>query len=196
MHTLTRLRVHPGTNGYLGAMAEGLGSEALFDRNEQRFLDGDRGSIRSTSHGGNPTSPPRSLPFADALSAPHGVVEHFPFDRFQLSAVRRFVDAAAAEAGVDRTRRSDIVLAASELAANSIVHGGGTGEVRVWWEPDAFLCEVVDGGVIYDPMVGRRRPDPEQLNGRGLWIVDQVTDRLEVHSDANGSAVRFRIELN
>jgi anti-sigma regulatory factor (Ser/Thr protein kinase) len=66
----------------------------------------------------------------------------------------------------------------------------------VWCEPGAFLCEVVDSGLIDDPMVGRRRPDPEQLNGRGLWIVNQMADRLEVHSGEDGSAVRFRIELD
>ena len=84
----------------------------------------------------------------------------------------------------------------SELAANSIVHGGGTGEARVWLEPNAFLCEVVDRGVIDDPMVGRRRPSPEQLNGRGLWIVNQLADQMQVHSDEDGSVVRFRFTLS
>ena len=164
-------------------MAAGLGSDALFYRDEPDSFGGGRGEHRQ-------------LPFAASLREPRGVVESFPFDRFQLSAVRRFVDAAAAEAGVDAARRGDVVLAASELAANSIVHGGGTGEARVWPEPGAFLCEVVDSGVIADPMVGRRRPSPEQLNGRGLWIVAQIADALDVHSDEDGSTVRFRIDLN
>jgi len=177
-------------------MAEGPGAETLFYRNEQEFFGGRRTASRGYSHGGGSTSRRARLPFARPLSEPHGPVEHFPFDRFQLSAVRRFIEAAAAEAGVDRARRSDVVLAASELAANSIVHGGGTGEARAWREPDAFLCEVVDAGVIRDPMVGLRPPPPEQLNGRGLWIVNRVADQLEVHSDEGGSAVRFRVKLH
>jgi anti-sigma regulatory factor (Ser/Thr protein kinase) len=164
-------------------MAAGLESDALFNRNGQESLGGGRDEHRQ-------------FPFAAGLAEPLGVVESFPFDRFQLSAVRRFVDAAATEAGVDGARRGDVVLAASELAANSIVHGGGTGEARVWPEPGAFLCEVVDRGVIVDPMVGRRRPSPEQLNGRGLWIVAQIADALDVHSDEDGSTVRFRIDLS
>ena len=105
--------------------------------------------MRSGASGGSPArwrrDYRRELPFCrQACRKPHGVVESFAFDRFQLSAVRRFVGAAAAEAGVDATRRSDVILAASELAANSIVHGGGTGEARVWREPGAFLCEVAD----------------------------------------------------
>jgi anti-sigma regulatory factor (Ser/Thr protein kinase) len=177
-------------------MAEGLGAETLFYRNEQEFFGGGRTASRGYSHGGGATPRRARLPFAKALPEPLGAVECFPFDRFGLSAVRRFIGAAAAEAGVDPARRSDVVLAASELAANSIVHGGGTGEARVWCEPAAFACEVVDAGVIRDPMVGRRQPPPEQLNGRGLWIVNQLADQLELHSDEGGSAVRFRVKLH
>ncbi len=101
-----------------------------------------------------------ALPFAGSLPAPAGEVEQLEFDRQKLSAVRRFVELAAASAGINGTRRSDIVLAASELAANSVVHGGGSGRARVWREPDAFLFEVADHGVIDDALVGRRVPTP------------------------------------
>jgi anti-sigma regulatory factor (Ser/Thr protein kinase) len=136
-----------------------------------------------------------ALPFAGRLPPPSGEVEQLEFDRQKLAAVRRFVEMAAASAGIDGTRRSDIVLAASELAANSVVHGGGSGRARVWQEPDAFLFEVADQGVIDDALAGRRLPSPDQLNGRGLWIVNQLCDLVQVRSDAHGSVVRFRIDL-
>lgn len=138
---------------------------------------------------------PEELPFAGSLPAPRGEVEQLEFDRQHLAAVRRFVEMAAESAGINGTRRSDIVLAASELAANSVVHGGGSGTARVWCEPDAFLFEVADRGVIDDALVGRRRPTPDQLHGRGLWIVNQLCDLVQVRSDTDGSVVRFRIDL-
>jgi anti-sigma regulatory factor (Ser/Thr protein kinase) len=156
-------------------MAEGFGAETLSYRNGAR---------------------PHRLPFARSLPAPLGAVEIFAFDKFTLSAVRRFVLASAAEAGVEPSRHNDVILAASELAANSIIHGGGTGEARVWSEPDAFLCEVADRGLIDDASVGRHRPSPDEARGRGLWIVNQVADLMQVHSDEDGSAVRFRIDLD
>jgi anti-sigma regulatory factor (Ser/Thr protein kinase) len=175
-------------------MSEGFEGKTLFQRGEQGFYGGEGSVDRVHPHGGGATYR-RELPFSGSLPEAHGAVENFAFDRFQLSAVRRFVAAAATEAGVDSTRRSDVILAASELAANSILHGGGTGEARVWSEPGAFLCEVADGGVISDAMIGRRRPSPDQLDGRGLWIVNEVSDQMLIHSDEDGSVVRFRIDL-
>ena len=140
-----------------------------------------------------PQAPPsfvRSLPGAPEAT------DELNFDRTRLSAVRRFVGEAAELAGVSGGRRSDVVLAASELAANSILHGGGRGRVRVWAEPDAFVCEVADRGHIDDTSIGRRRPSPDQINGRGLWIVSQVCDQVQVRTGADGSVVRVRMNLN
>ena len=88
------------------------------------------------------------------------------FARRPLSDARHFVGALADDAGIQRSRRGDLVLAVGELANNSIVHGGGSGRVRAWREDGAFVCEVTDGGLIEDPLVGRRRPTPEQFHGR------------------------------
>ncbi len=63
-------------------------------------------------------------------------------------------------------------------------------------EPDAFVCEVADRGHIDDTSIGRRRPSPDQINGRGLWIVSQVCDQVQVRTGADGSVVRVRMNLN
>ena len=162
-------------------------------RRSHPWLADDNGGVRNDTY---EACEARELAFAGSLPAPQGDVEQIEFDRRQLAAVRRFVESAAESAGVEGMRRSDIVLAASELAANSVVHGGGGGSARVWREPDAFLCEVADRGVIDDALVGRRVPSPDQLNGRGLWIVNQVCDLVQLRSDADGCVVRFRIDLN
>ncbi len=50
------------------------------------------------------------------------------------------------------------MLAVNELAANSVRHGGGRGELHVWHEDDALVCEVRDAGCITDPLAGRHIP--------------------------------------
>lgn len=87
----------------------------------------------------------------------------------------------------------DLVAAVSELIANSLRHGGG-GVLRTWDDGDALLFEVEDAGVIADPLVGRRLPPPNATKGRGLWLVNQLCDLVELSSDrGSGTTVRVRM---
>ncbi len=110
-----------------------------------------------------------------------------------LSTVRRFAWAAANEAGLDYAAQSDLVLAVNELAANSIVHATGDGLATIWTADGALICQVEDDGTFDDPLAGRRRPGVTQLRGRGLWLVNQLCDLVQVRSSAAGSIVRIRI---
>jgi anti-sigma regulatory factor (Ser/Thr protein kinase) len=107
--------------------------------------------------------------------------------------VRRLAGAAAERAQLCRARREDLVLAVDELATNSVVHGGGRGELQMWPTRDGILCEVRDGGHICDPLVGARPPRPGQLDGRGLWIAGQLCDRLEIASSPGRTVVRVHV---
>ena len=49
-------------------------------------------------------------------------------------------------------------LLVSELVTNSVRHGGGRGVLRLWQEPDAFVCEIRDNGRFNRPLVDRERP--------------------------------------
>jgi anti-sigma regulatory factor (Ser/Thr protein kinase) len=134
-------------------------------------------------------------PFAGALPPPPLDVAEIGFDRYTVQNLRAFVGLEAAEAGLSTERASDLVLAAGELANNSIVHGGGSGRGRIWREPEALLVEISDAGHILDPWVGRRRPAPEQERGRGLWIANQLCDLVQIRSGAGGTHVRLRMNL-
>jgi anti-sigma regulatory factor (Ser/Thr protein kinase) len=112
-----------------------------------------------------------------------------------LSDLRRFVDEQARELGLGSSRIDDFVLAANELATNSLRHGGGTGTLRIWRAGDVVVCEVDDGGRIDRPLVGRERPRPDQMGGRGLWLANQVCDLVQVRSGGAGSTVRLRMSL-
>jgi anti-sigma regulatory factor (Ser/Thr protein kinase) len=115
------------------------------------------------------------------------------FDGTSLRAVRRRVEEHARHFGLDTRRTADFVLAVDEVATNSVRYGGGTGVMRCWEAEDSLVCEVRDLGRITDPLVGRVRPAPDEISGRGLWIANQLCDLVQVRSDASGSAVRLHM---
>jgi anti-sigma regulatory factor (Ser/Thr protein kinase) len=119
--------------------------------------------------------------------------ERMSFGRDDIAVVRALVAHHAALAGLSPEREADLVLAASEAATNSVLHGGGRGDFAVWRDGDAVVGEVRDRGRIHDPRAGRRRPTLDALDGRGLWIVHQLCDLVEVRPRAHGTVVRFRI---
>jgi anti-sigma regulatory factor (Ser/Thr protein kinase) len=87
----------------------------------------------------------------------------------------------------------DLVIAASELAANSVMHGGGSGTLRLWRENGSLLAEVEDRGQIEEPLVGRLRPGIAQEGGRGLWLANQLCDLVQIRSGAAGTTVRLHV---
>jgi anti-sigma regulatory factor (Ser/Thr protein kinase) len=127
------------------------------------------------------------------LSEPPTHAHELSFKRDTLDELRRFVGQRAAEAGMSVERRSDFVLAVNELANNSITHGGGGGIVHIWEEGEMVVAEVWDHGHIHDPLAGSQQPTPEQDLGRGLWLVNQLCDLIQMRSFDAGSVVRIHM---
>jgi anti-sigma regulatory factor (Ser/Thr protein kinase) len=112
-----------------------------------------------------------------------------------LREVRRKVEAEAAAAGAPAERTADLVLAVSEVAANTLRHAGGRGELLTWHTADEVICEVRDRGTLTDPLVGRRRP--VQLGpGHGLWVVNQVCDLVELRARPAQTTVRMHVRTS
>ena len=88
------------------------------------------------------------------------------------------------------------MLCVNEIAANSLLHGGGSGVLRVWAEPSTLICEVADSGTIADPLVGRQSPSLERVGGRGLWLANQLCDLVQIRSGAAGTVVRLHVRLD
>lgn len=112
-----------------------------------------------------------------------------------LGEIRHFATEAAARLGLVRPRLDDLALAVAELTTNSVVHGGGSGLLRVWAEDGHVVCEVRDRGHLTDLLAGRRPPSRDQHGGRGLLIVNLVADLVRVHTGPEGSTVRFWFAL-
>ena len=122
--------------------------------------------------------------------APH-TARRYPFTLDDLPEMRARVRRAGRRAGLRANVVDDLVLAAHELATNSVVHAGGHGLLLLWAEADALVVEIRDDGRIDDPLVGRSEPDFEALHGRGIWMVNQLCDLVQVRSDDAGTQVRL-----
>ncbi len=127
------------------------------------------------------------------LPEPAGPLREMAFGLDDLHAVRSLVTSAAAVAGLSRDRSYDLVLAVSEVATNSVVHGGGGGVFRVWSEEGRVVCEFRDRGQLDDPLVGREEPLPDSLGRRGLWMVNQLCDLVQIRVFASGTVVRLHM---
>jgi anti-sigma regulatory factor (Ser/Thr protein kinase) len=132
--------------------------------------------------------------FDDPLGAPPAGARRLRFGgESGPRQVRAFLAAELERSALGRDRLEDLQLAASEVANNSVCHGGGGGTLRVWPQLDAVVCEISDRGWIADPLVGRRRPEPEQVGSWGLWIANQMCDLVQVRTSARGTTVRLHV---
>lgn len=131
--------------------------------------------------------------FAGELPPPASTPETVAFGLAGLAEVRKKVARAAELAGMDPGAVADLVTATSELAANSVMHGGGSGTLRLWHEDSRLLAEVEDRGRIDEPLVGRLRPSISQEGGRGLWLANQLCDLVQIRSSERGTTVRLHL---
>jgi serine/threonine-protein kinase RsbW len=131
----------------------------------------------------------------DVLPEPPQRPEARVFQALTVSAVRAVVSRQAAKAGMDAARRSDLVLAANEIATNSVRHAGGWGLLRVWRDADALVCEVADHGSGLGALPAPRRPQTDQAGGYGLWLANELCERVEVSAAGGGTTVRLRMPL-
>lgn len=118
------------------------------------------------------------------------------FDIERLRSLRAFVALHAVEEGLDLDRTADLVLAVNELGANSVVHASGHGRLRVWRDDDMLVCQVDDDGHIADPLVGLEVPSSYDDASRGLWVVNQLCDLVQISSSpVTGTSVRVYMTL-
>ncbi len=112
-----------------------------------------------------------------------------------LRMVRCFIASRAELAGLSAPRVFDLVIAVSELAANTLRHTTAGGTAHVWQTAEEIICQVTDTGQITDPLAGRRPLSDELLGGNGLWVVNQVCDLTQTRTGPAGTTTRVHMRL-
>ena len=114
--------------------------------------------------------------------------------RVDISALRADVRREALACSLTGRRLSDFLVAVNEIVANAVVHGGGSGRLRLWRQGDDLLCEVTDNGPGFDhDRIRGPRPGPLAPGGRGLWLAEMLVDALSISDRSTGTTVRLRI---
>lgn len=113
-------------------------------------------------------------------------------DPRELATLRAEVGELAAAHGLSE-RSADVILALEELVANAQQHGAPPVDVAIWAN-GRLTIEVSDTGSGLGRMaVPDRPPRSDQDHGRGLWIVSQLADRMDVRCSAEGTTVRIEL---
>ncbi|WP_329124260.1 ATP-binding protein [Streptomyces sp. NBC_01465] len=109
-------------------------------------------------------------------------------ERQSVPAAREFTREALADWGV-RDRSYDILLCVSELVTNALVHGVPPGRgflLRVLPYEGGVRVEVHDSG---DGVPAIPRPDADADGGRGLLLVEALSDKWDVGERDPGKVV-------
>jgi anti-sigma regulatory factor (Ser/Thr protein kinase) len=76
-------------------------------------------------------------------------------------------------------RLSELNLVVTELVSNAVLHGRGEVVLRLQLEGDIVQGEVIDQGGGFEREIRVR--GPQDVGGRGLMLVEQLTNRWGVH---------------
>lgn len=99
---------------------------------------------------------------------------------------------------IDDAAMRQIVLCADEALINAVAHAAGS-PVGVFADlrDDHFTLEVSDGGPGFDPSQIDSSAEPDLMgeHGRGLFLIRNLMDDLEILSDEHGTTLHMERDL-
>jgi anti-sigma regulatory factor (Ser/Thr protein kinase) len=158
------------------ALTHPLLRDAAGSRPSERYEDPLDGSLSERWPLGDPTGPMSEHIFAG-----------------DLRSLRHAVVADPSLEGLTRERREDVVFVVNEAATNAILHGDGRCTARLWHDGRSVVSEVSFDTSVPDVLAGRRRPLPDALSGRGLWLINQLCDLVELRTGGTGTTLRMHV---
>jgi anti-sigma regulatory factor (Ser/Thr protein kinase) len=126
------------------------------------------------------------------LDVPSVMNVEVPADPSILRSLRARINAWLERRGVDELKRLDAILAVSEACNNAIEHAyaDGEGMIRLTIEHAAGALRIV----VED--AGRwREGTPDPTRGRGLMIMRETMDAIDVVSSEAGTRVELELRL-
>jgi anti-sigma regulatory factor (Ser/Thr protein kinase) len=114
-----------------------------------------------------------------------------------LRGIRRFVEDRALRVGLQAQRVTDLCLAVNEVATNTLVHTRAAGVLSLWQESETgnLVCEISDSGQLTDRLIGRIPPARSEPHGRGLLLVNELCDLVEIPTGRIGTGTTVRLHM-
>lgn len=152
-------------------------------------------TLRLVGADGTPAERDDPAPQAQEVEAPDEAGIVLPVERQSVGIGRHWVVKVAAEAGVTGMANQVVELLSSELLANAVLHGGEREAIglRILCCEEVVRISVSDGAPE-SPVV--LHPGPVEVSGRGMAIVEAMSNRWSVDQHADGGkTVWFEIDL-
>ncbi len=91
-------------------------------------------------------------------------------------------------------RAADVAVALTELVANAQEHGDPPFHVEAWWD-GRLVIEVSNHTTGIGDVVARRDRPPasDAVRGRGLWLVRNLVDVVDVRNGGERTIVRVEL---
>lgn len=169
-----------------------LPESALSDATRAHQWQLQQGAVRANSKYSALDNAPASIGVPLAPVPPEADTVQYTTD---LRPVRAMVAAACHRAGLSVMQTTDMTLAVSEIAANTLRHTNAGGVTQAWQCDGELICQISDTGHITDPLAGVRKPATGQLGGLGLWLVNQICDLVELRTSDTGTVIRLHIRV-
>lgn len=123
-----------------------------------------------------------------------------PNERSRLREIRGFVGQFLADVRAPVDISSEILLAVGEAAGNATKYGRrpeGRSEIRVRCAVEGAVVSVtvVDDGPGFEPVVSDELPDRFASGGRGLFLMREFMDLVDIQSSSEGTTVRLSREV-
>ncbi|WFE29007.1 SpoIIE family protein phosphatase [Solwaraspora sp. WMMD791] len=116
-----------------------------------------------------------------------------PAEPIAPSRVRHWMADQLAQWRVPESVIGPAVLCASELTTNALLHAGTEARVEIDLSQERLLVSVADSGTR--GTVSRARTDTLSSRGRGLGLIEQLSDAWGTDPSVRGSTVWFEIML-
>jgi serine/threonine-protein kinase RsbW len=118
-------------------------------------------------------------------------------DLSQIKKVEKFIYALCKKARLSQDQTDNMAIAITELVNNGIIHANKYDPqkhvtIRVKYESDRVIVAIIDEGEGFDPEEIDNPTDPENLwkqNGRGIFLVKNLIDGVEIISSSKGTKV-------
>jgi serine phosphatase RsbU (regulator of sigma subunit)/anti-sigma regulatory factor (Ser/Thr protein kinase)/PAS domain-containing protein len=123
-----------------------------------------------------------------------------PNERSRLREIRGFVGQFLADVRAPVDISSEILLAVGEAAGNATKYGRrgeGRSEIRVRCAVEGAVVSVtvVDDGPGFEPVVSDQLPDRFASGGRGLFLMREFMDSVDISSSSDGTTVLLAREV-
>jgi serine/threonine-protein kinase RsbW len=136
------------------------------------------------------------VPVSDIHKTEHLTI---PSDLKWMPKVVAEVERVVREVGFDEEEGDFLAIATTEAVSNAIVHGNrqnASKKVHIGFEKhhDRLIIVVADEGDGFNPQSCEDPTDPKNISrnsGRGIYILKQLMDAVDVASSCQGTTVRL-----